>query len=372
MELTVQRELLQRELQLCQGIAGAADKIPILANVLVEAREDSTLGITTTNLEVALRSRCPAAVTTKGSTSVPARKFFELVRAIPDESVKLSARPGTVEIRADGFDARLQTMPVSDFPDVPVPEDLAAESLDTGKLRELIARTWFATTGDDSRFFLNGSLLILRAGLMKMVATDGHRLSIASADRDPEGGSGTGDEEARKIIPKKTLKELEKLLGEDEDKVVLRQGESHLFFDAGNRQLVSRVIDAVFPQYERVIPAPADHRVEFQRAQLEAAIRRVALLAGRDSQAVKLQIEAGKTELKAASADAGEASESLLVDYEGPEMEVSFNAEYLNEFLSAAGSDGVTLEMKDEKSQAIMCPTGERKAYTYVIMPMRM
>jgi len=218
---------------------------------------------------------------------------------------------------------------------------------------------------------------------MSLVATDGHRLALVSSPRErTEAGVATdselapeahGDADAtRVILPKKTLWELARLLGDDVETVTYERGDNHLFFDLAGRQLISRMIDAQFPAYERVIPKGNDKRIEFERDRLTSAIKRVALLSSERSRAVKFQIDGGKVEITSSSPEVGEASEVLTVDYDGPALGICFNAQYLLDFMAVAETESVALEFKDELSQAVLSPAGSNGCdYTYVIMPMR-
>jgi DNA polymerase-3 subunit beta len=205
---------------------------------------------------------------------------------------------------------------------------------------------------------------------MSLVATDGHRLALVTVSRN--GQSGQGTEEERPILPKKTLSELGRLLVDGEEDIEFERGENHLFFKVGERVLISRVIDGQFPAYERVIPKGNDKHVEFERDRLTNAVRRVALLSNERSRAVKFQIDKGKVDVTSSSPDLGEAHEMLPVDYSGAAMQICFNAQYVLDFLAAVSTDVVSIDLKDEVSQAIVKPVGaEGYDYTYVIMPMR-
>jgi DNA polymerase-3 subunit beta len=234
----------------------------------------------------------------------------------------------------------------------------------------MVAKTQFAITGEDTRYFLNGALFVLRPDEMNLVATDGHRLALVSVTR--EGKSNNGDEN-KAILPKKTLGELGRLLTEGGDgDIGYERGENHLFFTAGDRLLISRMIDGQFPAYERVIPKGNDKHIEFERDRLTNAVKRVALMSNERSRAVKFQIEKGKVDVTSSSPDLGEARETLPVEYAGSPMQICFNAQYVLDFLSAVATDAVSLELKDEVSQAVMKPVAaDGYDYTYVIMPMR-
>jgi DNA polymerase III subunit beta len=367
MELVVRKNDLLRELQLFQGIVERKNTIPILANVLMEAagREVRMLA---TDLEVGLRTRCEASVSRPGSLTLPAKKFFEIVRALPDTDVRIEQQNSTVTVAADRFDSKMQTLPREDFPTVPEAGGTDTATLPGKVFREMVARTQFAITSEDTRYFLNGAQLVLNPASMTLVATDGHRLALVTVPREAEGA-----EELKVILPKKTLMELSRLLGDADEAIRYEQGENHLFFHVGDRLLISRKIDGQFPAYERVIPKGNDKRIEFERDRVTSAIKRVALLSNERSRAVKLLIDGGKVEVTSSSPEFGEAKEQLNVEYSGPAMQICFNAQYVLDFLSVVDTDAVALELKDEVSQALMRPVNPPAGheYTYVIMPMR-
>jgi len=368
MELVVRKNDLLRELQLFQGIVERKNTIPILANVLMEARPDE-VRMLATDLEVGLLSRCSASVAKTGSLTLPAKKFFEIVRALPDTDVRIEQDNTSVTVAADRFDSKIQTLPKEDFPTVPEAAGNVTATLPGKVFRDMVARTQFAITSEDTRYFLNGAQLVLGASSMTLVATDGHRLALVTVPREATEGSS----ELKVILPKKTLMELSRLLGDGDEAIRYEQGENHLFFHVGDRLLISRKIDGQFPAYERVIPKGNDKRIEFERDRVTNAIKRVALLSNERSRAVKLLIESGKVEVTSSSPEFGEAKEQLNVEYGGPAMQICFNAQYVLDFLSVVETDAVALELKDEVSQALMRPVNppDGHEYTYVIMPMR-
>ena len=244
MELVVRKNDLLRELQLFQGIVERKNTIPILANVLMEAKGDEVRFLAT-DLEVALRSRCAASVTKGGSLTLPAKKFYEIIKSLPETDVRIAEDKGGVKVAADRFDSRMQTLPREDFPTLPEGGGKATATLPRAALKEMVAKTQFAITGEDTRYFLNGALFTIRPDSMSLVATDGHRLALITVPRE---GKGEKDgEEIKAILPKKTLGELARLLSEGEGDIRYERGENHLFFDVGGRMLISRMIDGQFP-----------------------------------------------------------------------------------------------------------------------------
>ena len=368
MELVVRKTDLLRELQLFQGIVERKNTIPILANVLLEANGEEVKFLAT-DLEVGLRSKCQASSSKSGSLTLPAKKLYEIVKALPETDVRIEQDKNGVKVAADRFDSRMQTLPREDFPTLPDASGSFSATLPRDVIKQMIAKTQFAITGEDTRYFLNGALFILKPDSMSLVSTDGHRLALVSVPRD---AAGSKSEEERVILPRKTLLELARLLAESDGDIRYERGENHLFFDIGGRLLISRMIDGQFPAFERVIPKSNDKRVEFDRDRLTSAVRRVALLSNERSRAVKFQIDKGKVEIASSSPEFGEAKEQLPVDYTAAPVTICFNAQYVVDFLGAVETDSVALDFKDEMSQAVMSPVGaEGYSYTYVIMPMR-
>ncbi len=370
MELVVRKTDLLRELQLFQGIVERKNTIPILANVLIETDGDHVKFLAT-DLEVGLRTRCSASVAKSGSLTLPAKKLYEIIKALPDTDVRIEENKNGVKVAADRFDSRMQTLPREDFPSLPDATGSFTATLPRDVMKQMVAKTQFAITGEDTRYFLNGALFIQKPDLMSLVATDGHRLALISVPREKVKGK-KGDEEERVILPRKTLLEMGRLLAEGEGDIRYERGENHLFFDIGGRLLISRMIDGQFPAFERVIPKSNDKRVEFDRDRLTSAVKRVALLSNERSRAVKFQMDKGKVEIASSSPEFGEAKEAIVVEYDAAPVTICFNAQYVLDFLSVVETDSVGLEFKDEMSQAVLKPVGaDGYDYTYVIMPMR-
>jgi DNA polymerase III subunit beta len=372
MELSVSKADLLRELQFFQGIVERKTTLPVLANVLMQADGES-LELAATDTEVGLRSRCAASVTKSGAMTLPAKKLYEIVKALPETDVRIEQDKNGAKVAAERFESRLATLPRDEFPQLPASGDQVA-TLPREALRNMVSRTQFAMTGEDTRYYLNGALFVLKPETMSLVATDGHRLALVSVPREAESGKKKAlDEEAAKVLlPKKTTLELNKLLAEGEGPIVYERSENHLFFKVDGRTLISRVMDAQFPAYERVIPKGNDKVVSFERDRLSSTVKRVALLSNERSRAVKFQLSKGQVEVTSSSPEVGEAREVILADYAGPDLQICFNAQYLLDFLAVVDTESVSLAFKDEMSQAVVQPLGaEGYDYTYVIMPMR-
>ena len=367
MELVVRKNDLLKELSLLQGIVERKNTIPILANVLIEATKDG-ISLLATDLDVGLRSRCEGTVVKPGTLTLPAKKLFEIVSALPDTEVRIEEDKGgkSVTVAADRFESRMQTLPASEFPTPPNDAGGPEATLPGVALKRLISHTRFAITSEDTRYFLNGAQLVLRPDSMSMVATDGHRLAFISVRESPGKKVNT-----EVLLPRKTLTEVARLI-DGGDAVEFSQGENHLFFRAGGRLLISRKIDANFPAYERVIPKTNDKKIEFDRDRLSQAVRRVRLLSNERSKAVKFVIGKDQVEITSSTPEVGEAHEVIPVEYSGDAMQICFNADYVDNFLAVVETEAIQLEFKDEMSQAVVKPIGaEGYEYTYVIMPMR-
>ncbi len=367
MEFVVRKNDLLKELSLLQGIVERKNTIPILANVLLDVSKEG-VSLLATDLDVGLRSKCAATVSKPGTLTLPAKKLFEIVNALPETEIRIAEEKGgkSVVIQADRFESRMQTLPASEFPTPPQAAGSTEATLPGSALKRMISHTRFAITSEDTRYFLNGAQLVLRSDSMTMVATDGHRLAYISVKESPGKGANT-----EVLLPRKTLNEVGRLI-DGGDAAEFSQGEHHLFFKAGDRLLISRKIDANFPAYERVIPKSNDKRIEFDRDRLAAAVRRVRLLSNERSKAVKFVVGKDQVEITSSTPEVGEAHEVIPVEYSGAGVQICFNADYVDNFLSVVETEGVQLEFKDEMSQAVVKPIGaEGYDYVYVIMPMR-
>jgi DNA polymerase-3 subunit beta len=366
MELLVRRNDLVKELHLVQGIVERKNSIPILSNILVEARSDD-VRISATDLDVSLRCGCSAQVVKEGAVTLGAKKLYEIVRSLPESDVRIEVKPdawATLECERVVF--RMAGLPREDFPTLPEARSAKAVDIPAEALRSLIQRTSFAITAEDARYYLAGALLVLEGEEAAMVATDGHRLAYARAS------CGASVTEATKVlIPRKAILELGRLI-ESEETVGFQQVEGHLVFSAGGRTLASKLVEAQFPAYEKVITVTGDKKLQLGRESLQSAIRRVSLLSSERNRAIKISVADSQLEVSASSPELGEARESLPVEFDGEGVEIGFNAQYLLEFLSAVGTDEVILELRDAESQGLLRPVGEEESYyRYVVMPMR-
>jgi DNA polymerase III subunit beta len=370
MELSVEKGVLLKELNLTQGVVEKKTTIPILSNLLLEAA-DSSLRISATDLELGICCGCSAKIKKSGCGTVPAKRLFEIVRSLPEKEVKLKLLDNHwMQVTCDRSSFKLVGMAKDNYPTLPaVPDPLV--SLPADVLSTMIRRTIFSISSEESRYTLNGALMILKPDNVAMVATDGHRLSLIERDLDVAGLKN----ELRILVPKKAMAELQRLLAEAEEssKIDIAKDESHLYFSMGHRILISRMLTGQFPNYEAVLPRENDRVIEIEKDLLSSAIRRVALLADQRSRAVRIKLSEGQMEIFSSSGEYGEAHENLEIQYSGEPMQVGFNYEYLLDFLSVVDDGGkVRLELKDEQSAGQMRSSEDKVfRYRYVVMPMR-
>jgi DNA polymerase-3 subunit beta len=366
MEIIVRKNDLVKELFLVQGIVERKNSIPILSNVLCEAT-GSEVRISATDLDLSLRCGCAAQVVKEGKITLAAKKLHEIARSLPESDVALRVLPEAwVEIECERSRFKMAGLPAEDFPPLPEGKTGKGVEIPAEALRGLIARTSFAITAEDARYYLAGALLLLEKDGVGMVATDGHRLSYAR-----RSASLAVKEPLRVLVPRKAIGELQRLL-EGEEAVTFQEVDTHLVFSAGGRVLASKKIEGQFPAFEKVIAVSGDKVVKLPKDPLVAAIRRVSLLSSERSRAIRVGLQAGALELTASSPDLGEAKEVLPVEYTGGAVEIGFNAQYLLDFLAVVGNDGVELQLKDSDSQGLFLPAGDAGfEHRYVVMPMR-
>lgn len=374
MEFSVKKFDLLRELELTQGVVERKTTIPILSNLLVEAT-GGRLTITATDLEISICTSCEAKVKKDGAGTIPAKKLFELVRLLPDGEIRFKLLENHwIQITADKKHYKLVGMSKDNFPALPnFPQALV--KIPTGLLADVIAKTTFAISLEESRYTLNGALLVIKPSSITMVATDGHRLAMVETDHKFDGFSA----ETRVLVPKKAMTEIQRLAGDSNGEGVAEfgQDESHLFFQFGPRLLTSRKLTGQFPNYEAVLPRDVNKTVVIERGELQDALRRVSQLADQRSRAVKFVLAKEGVEISASSPEYGEAKEAIDKEFKGDPITIGFNAQYLLDFLGATPEGPISFELKDDQSAGQLRPLpGEADSaaasrYRYVVMPMR-
>ncbi len=369
MEFSISKNALQKELGFVQGVVEKKNTIPVLSNILIESVGENTIRFTGTDLDVTIRCEAEADIKTPGSICVQARKLFDIARLLPDAQVNFQKEENDwVSVRCQNFRSKIPGIPRENFPEVPsfksAPMKLPAEVF-----KSFVDKTIFAITQEESRYTLSGAKFILDKTGAKMVTTDGHRLAYIER-RDL--GKNASKETLDALIPRKTLAELTKLTTNDEGEISLGVDENHIYFEVGPRLLISRKLSGQFPNYEMVMPKGNDKSIQFDGAQLNQAIRRVALMADDRSHAIRFHLAPKELQISSQNAEEGEAREIVATEYDGEEAEIGFNAQYLQDFLNVVGEGQISFEFKDGNSQAQLRPaeTAEYE-YKYVVMPMR-
>src|SRR5262252_2195862 len=371
MEITVSKSDLLKELTATQGVVERKTTIPILSNFLFEASGER-LAITATDLDLSLRTACPAKVKKEGSCTVPARKLYDYVKLLGDGDISIKLLENHwVQIRSGRSNTKMVGMARANFPALPQFPSEHALQLPAQVLRQLIAKTIFAISNEESRYTLNGALLVLKPESITMVATDGHRLAHIEHSNTKMPVSG----EMRILVPKKAMAELSTLLAvSDAPSVEFAKDESTLFFRIGGRLLTSRQLTGQFPNFEAVLPRDNNKSVTVHCEELSAAIQRVAQFADERSNAIRMRVEKNELKVSSSNAETGESEDSMETAYTGDAMAIGFNSQYLLEFLKVIGSGDVRFEFKDAQSAGQLRPdeaSDSEYKYRYIVMPMR-
>ena len=370
MEFTVGKADLVRELSLSQGVVEKKTTIPILSNVLVEA-VDGSIQLTATDLELGVRVSCPARVKKQGAGTIPAKKLLDYVRLLPDADLDVKIQENHwASLICGRSRTRIAGMSRESFPELPKMPEAMAE-IPVKALVAMISRTIFAISMEESRFTLNGALLLLKPTGIVMVATDGHRLAMVETALDMPSIVG----QYRALMPRKAMAEVLKLGAEaGADAVIEFSGDdNHLFFRLGERLLLSRKLTGNFPDYERVLPKEHPHAIQIARDELRAAVERVSQFSDERSRAIRAKFAPGELSVHSSLSDTGESEETLAIEYSGETMEIGFNATYILDFLRAIPEEQITFLIRDPNSAGELRPAGgaEGTKYRYVVMPMR-
>jgi DNA polymerase III subunit beta len=378
MEISVSRQDLLRELSATQSVVERKTTIPILSNFLLEAgpgEGDATdrLTITATDLDQSIRTSCAAKVKKPGACTIPARKLFDYVKLLPDGDISIKLMENHwVQIRSGRSNTKMVGMARANFPQVPEFPETGLTQLSAASIKGMISKTIFAISNEESRYTLNGALLILKAESLSMVATDGHRLAhIEKTGESLKNISG----EKKTLIPRKALAELQSLLADSDGEALDFYDDEHtLFFRLGHRVLTTRKLTGQFPNYEAVLPRDNNKFVVVRSEELMGSIQRVAQFADERSGAIKIRLEQNEMKISSSSTESGESEDTIESPYSFDPIVVGFNSTYLIDFLRAVGSSGeVRLEFKDAQSAGQMRPEdpADDFKYRYVIMPMR-
>ena len=373
MDFEIEKREFLKGLNLIQGIAGRKTTLPILTHVLIESKKES-VQLTGTDLEIGIREELSGKVYQEGSASVSSKKLYEIVRELPDENIHIQKKENQwIRIQCGKSIFNLSGLDPEEFPTLPPYHDDYFSQLSISLLSEMIEKTVFAASNEESRYHLNGVLFLQNKQggkeRLRMVATDGHRLSLI--DRETQLVRGV---EKGIIVPKKGVLELKKVISDKEEgEVGIYFDPTHGFLKIGKSLIVIRLIDGEFPEYEQVIPKENDKRITVDKERVYGCLRRVSTMTSERGEGIKLSIKGHSIELSTFNQDFGDAREEVEVNYEGPSFEIGFNSRYIMEALNVIDTPEVLLELRDEGSPGIIKPVSSTGTpdQICIIMPMR-
>jgi len=372
MKVVLTRGDLLKGITTVQSAVASKNTMPILANVLLEAR-DKKLEFVATDLDMGIRCSVPAEIVDKGNITINAKKLSDIVRELPESTVELEIDDShKIIITCQKSTFKVHGLPKDDFPILPEVKKDKVFKIKGSLLQEMIRKTIFAVSTDETRYVLNGVFFQVEGAKLRMVATDGHRLAFIEKKLENKS-----ENKASVIIPTKTLNELTKVIsdlekGKEEDNLIVEviATDNQIKFVIEGVEIISRLIEGQFPNYEQVIPKESDKKIEASISSLAAATRRVAILTSEKSNSIRYQAKNGKLTISSKTPDMGEAKEEIDVDYKGEEISIAYNAKYVLDVLKNVGTDTVNIELTQPLSPGILRPKGDTD-YLCVIMPMR-
>jgi DNA polymerase-3 subunit beta len=368
MKVTLERATLVKPLQIISGVVEKRQTLPILSNVLVTVSEN-TMSLTATDLEIELIGVVPLTGTVEtGATTVSARKLLDICRALPDEAVmQLSLEGEQLILRSGGSRFVLTTLPAADFPNVENGPFAVQFTMSQAKLKRLIGKTHFAMGQQDVRHYLNGALFDINDGVVKCVATDGHRLAFSSSNE-----VNVGDTRIKVILPRKSVLELIRLLDANNDEEInVCIGENHFRVITPDFTFTSKLINAQYPDYERLIPRAVENTAIASREALKQALVRASILSNEKFRGIRLHLDRDQLRIVANNPEQEEAEEMVALDYQGSGLEIGFNAAYLLDVVSAIATENIHWSFNDPNSGVVMEPS-DKSDCLYVVMPMRL
>ena len=367
MKLSASRQTLLNTLQAVIGVVERRLTMPILANVLLSAK-DSRLSITATDIEVELASHVDVDVDMAGEVTVPGRKLFDICKALPDSAdINLKLEGERLLVSSGRSKFRLATLPAAEFPVLDDIEASKAFTLPAAVVQRLLNKTYFAMAQQDVRYYLNGMLLETEGDVIRAVATDGHRLALG------EGNVDDGELPSQQVrVPRKGVLELQRLLGEDGE-MTLEFGKNHIRVQAGSIRFTSKLIDGRFPDYQRVIPQDTANHLVADRNDIRSALQRAAILSNEKYRGIRLEIRDSGAKIMAHNPEQEDAEEQVEVDYSGDDIEIGFNVNYLLDAIGAIDDEAVRLSLNDANSSCVISiPDIDASDARYVVMPMRL
>ena len=366
MRFTLQREAFLQPLAQVVNVVERRQTLPVLANFLVQV-QNGQLSLTGTDLEVEMVSRIAVEDAQDGETTIPARKLFEIIRALPDGSrITVSQTGDKITVQAGRSRFTLATLPANDFPSVDEVEATERVAIGEATLKELIERTAFAMAQQDVRYYLNGLLFDLRGDALRTVATDGHRLALCETELEKASGA-----KRQIIVPRKGVTELQRLLESGDREIELEVGRSHVRVKRDDVTFTSKLIDGRFPDYEAVIPIGADREVKVDREALRASLQRAAILSNEKYRGIRVEVSPGNLKISAHNPEQEEAQEEIEADTTVSDLAIGFNVNYLLDALSALRDEHVVIQLRDSNSSALVREASSEKS-RHVVMPLRL
>lgn len=365
MELTITKDSLLDGIQVVQNAVSQKSSLPILSNVLVET-EGGNLKLTATDLDIGISASIPVSVEQAGAITIPAKKFFDIVKALPDGSdITLSMKKNNfVNIKSGKAQFKIIGLPKEEFPQLPVFKDKDSVTVEQPELKEMLTLTDFAISKDDTRYVLNGILFIVKGDSITAVATDGRRLATMTKRMDKKTLV-----DRTVIIPTKTVQEVKRMLLDDGE-VQIKFSDNQVLFSFSNCIIISRLIEGDYPNYKKVIPEKSQKEVKVSRDEFLSAARRASIFTDQDSMAIRFSIKKKKMTISKNTPYLGEAKEEIDVDYSGTsDIEIGFNPRYLIDVLKCLDDDDIILEVNDASKPGVI-RKGEE--YTYVVLPMQL
>ena len=369
MEIKIARDVFLGGTQKAQGIVESKGAMPILSHLLISTAKDGVY-IQATDLEIGVKSFLPAQILSEGAVTLNARKLFDILRELPTEEVKLKKEENDwVALQCGKSRFRLPGLAAADFPKLPEYSEDALLEFKGEALKEMIRKTFFSVSPDETRQVLNGLLLERDGNQVNLVGTDGHRLALVK--RTPLKINVPEGEDLSYLLPKKMLSELMKFLEEGDAPYSFSVKDNHLAFIQGKQVIVSRRVEGKFPNYRQVIPTDNEIKVKVNKSALEHGLKRVALLADDKSKMVKFEIRKGGITLVSDTTELGAANEEIPVDYDGEDMFIGLNARYVLDILAAVDQEDVVLNLKDENHSCLVT-VDKDEDYLCIVMPMRL
>ncbi len=362
MKFKVEKEVLVNGIQTVQNIITAKSALPILSHILIETQGDK-LKLTATDLDIGITCVIPVDIQEQGAITLPAKRFNDIIRELPGENVVITSKKNNlVTIETESCQFRIMGLAKEEFPKLPEFKDKEVITLEQDGLKQMLNLTSFAACFDETRYILNGILFRINKNNLTLVATDGKRLAIVEKKINQ-----TIDKDVHIIVPIKTIHELNRNL-KDEGELSMVLGNNQVLFELGSIVLISRLIEGEFPDYKQVIPAQSDNKIKIERTQFLLAIRRAALLSTPDYQAVKFEIFKNKLVISKSTPDIGESREEVVMQYQGKELVIGFNPNYLIDVLKNLSAEEIELEIADSEKPGVIRLNG----YVYIVLPMRL